>query len=286
MRTTVLLLSALSLALARLWTPQAHAEPQPNRIKIEYVAPTSEDQKPLYEFMKGRHVLEKVQQMFSPFRLPVDMLVRTRTCGKPDSSYQHKGEDAVVTLCYEYLDDIFAKAPPDVTPMGITPTDGVVGQFFYVVGHDMGRAMFDLLGVPIFGRESDAADHFATYIMLQMGPRDARRLIGGAAYSYKKIIDTPEMTFRMQEFSDVHGTPAQRFYNMVCLAFGANPQLFADVVQNGFLPQERAPNCNWEYRETRYAFRTLIKPHLDPELTGKVLNTGWLPNVVPFPRRQ
>ena len=173
-----------------------------------------------------------------------------------------------------------------MTPVGITPTNGVVGQFFYVVGPEMGRAMFDLLDVPVFGRASDAADHFATYIMLQTGPRDARGLIAGAAYSCKTIIDMPEMTFRMQAFSDVHGTPAQRFYNMVCLAFGANPELFADVVQNGFPPQRRAPNCNWEYRETRYAFRTLIRPHLDAELATKVLQTDWLPDVIAFPRQQ
>ena len=286
MRTTVLLLSAISIAMARLWTPQAHAEPEPNRIRIEYEAPTKDDQKQVYELMKSRQALEKVQELFSPFRLPVDLLVKTKTCGKVDTSYQREGDNAVLTICYEYISDIFANLPKEVTPVGITPADAMVGQFFYIVGHEMGRAMFDLLEVPVLGRPSDAADNFSVFIMLKLGPQAARRLIAGAAYSYKHVIEKPDVTIKMQQFSDVHGPPAQRFYNLVCMGYGAYPPLFADVVQEGFLPKERASNCYWEHREVAYGFRTLIRPHLDPELTRKVLAMEWLPLAIEPPKLQ
>ena len=45
--------------------------------------------------------------------------------------------------------------------------------------------MFDLLKVPIFGREEDAADTFSAYIMLHFPKEDAHRLILGSAYQYK-----------------------------------------------------------------------------------------------------
>lgn len=64
-----------------------------------------------------------------------------------------------------------------------------MGQFFYVFAHEMGHAMFDILRVPIFGNAEDAADQFATYIMLQFGKDQARRLITGAALSYKQVRD-------------------------------------------------------------------------------------------------
>ena len=54
--------------------------------------------------------------------------------------------------------------------------------------HEVGHAAFDIFGVPIFGREEDAADNFATYIMLQFGGEQARRLIGGPAWAWRAYL--------------------------------------------------------------------------------------------------
>ena len=40
-------------------------------------------------------------------------------------------------------------------------------------------------------------------------------------------------------FSDILGAPAQRFYNLVCLAYGADPVLFVDVLEKGHLRSSR-----------------------------------------------
>ncbi len=277
MRTATWLFSALTVALAPLAPTAASAELRPDRIKIEYVAPEKDDQKAVYEMLKKRQALEKVREMFSPVMLPVDVNVKTKTCGFVNAFYQRMARDAEVTLCYEYIGQIYEMMPEMVTPEGIAPNDAIVGQFYYTVGHEMGHALFDLMDVPIFGRPEDAADAFSTYIMLQMGKHDARRLIGGAAYAYKSFIDKPEMTIKTKAFSDVHGSSAQRFYNMICLGYGADPGMFADVVEDGLLPKQRADNCYWEHREIAYAFKTLIRPHLDPTLAAKVMDTQWLP---------
>ena len=49
------------------------------------------------------------------------------------------------------------------------------GLFASVLLHETGHAMFDLLNVPIFGREEDAADQIAAYLVTQFGPDVARR---------------------------------------------------------------------------------------------------------------
>ena len=62
---------------------------------------------------------------------------------------------------------------------GITPTDAMLGQFYYVVFHEMGHAMFDALNVPLFGRPKAAADAFAAYLMLHLGTKEeCARVIG------------------------------------------------------------------------------------------------------------
>jgi hypothetical protein len=182
-------------------------------------------------------------------------------------------------MCYEYLYEILQSAPKETTPGGVTPTDAVIGQFFYVVTHEMGHAAFDLFEVPIFGNAEDAADHFAVYIMLQFGKEQAHRLITGAAYSYRKYVEHPEVTAPLAAFSEAHAAPAQRFYNLLCLAYGADATLFAGLVEKGYLPKDRAKGCKREYDQVAFAFRDLIVPHLDQQLAKQVLDKAWLPDV-------
>jgi len=142
--------------------------------------------------------------------------------------------------------------------------------------------MFDVLNVPIFGEAENAADHFSTYMMLQFGRDQAKGLITGAAYSYKKYVQGSYVSAPLAAFSDVHAAPAQRFYNMLCLAYGADPVLFAEFVEKDsieYLPQGRALNCKGEYEQVTNAFNASIRPHLDERLEKEVLDKTWLPNV-------
>ena len=145
--------------------------------------------------------------------------------------------------------------------------------------------MFDLLDIPVLGRQEDAADQFATYIMLKFGKDQARRLITGAAHSYKRFLTHPKVTAPLAAFSDAHSPPAARFYNMLCLAYGADTDLFGDFVTKDYLPRQRAGNCRKEYGEIVYAFKTLIVPHLDMAIAQRVMQTNWLPDQEGKPRQ-
>ena len=266
------------LAFAIPQTPTHAAEAHPNRMRVEYVPPTNPAHQALYERLKERRALEKLQEIFSPLRLPVDLTIRTMGCDGFSNAWYGK-KDPSVNVCYEYLNEIMQNMPKETTADGVTSTDAVMGQFFYVMAHEMGHAMFDILAVPVFGNAEDAADHFATYIMLQFGKDQARGLITGAAYSYKKYVMSSEVTAPLAAFSDAHAAPAQRFYNLLCLAYGADPALFGDVVKKGYLPEGRARGCKGEYEQVTFAFRDLIVPHLDQQLAKTVLDKTWLPDV-------
>lgn len=272
------LIFALSLGVfvAALFAPRVYATPdaQANRIRVEYVAPTNPEHQKLYEMVKAHRVLEKLQEIFGAFRLPSDLLLRTVGCDGVSNAWYQRGR---VSICYEYLRDVQKMMPSETTAAGITPADAVIGQFFYVTAHEMGHAMFDMLDIPVLGRGEDAADQFATYIMLQFGKDQARRLIAGAAHSYKDFISNPKVTVPLAAFSNSHSPPPVRFYNLVCLAFGADRTLFADVVTNGYLPSERAGVCRKEYGEVAFAFKTLLGPHLDKAVAQRVLQSNWLP---------
>jgi hypothetical protein len=251
-------------------------EARPNRIQIDYVAPRNSDHQELYEFLQQRRALEKLQEIFSPFRLPADLTLRVLGCdGVSNAWYQQ----SVVSVCYEYVREIYEFAPKETTASGITPADAMLGQFFYVFAHEMGHAVYDVLKIPVLGTEEDAADHFAAYIMLQFGRDQARRLMVGAAYAYDRYLKNPTVTVPLVAFSGSHSPPAQRFFNLVCLAYGSDSTgVFADLVLLGYLPSDRARRCKREFNQLSFAFRQLVLSHLDQELAKKVLDATWLPD--------
>ena len=142
--------------------------------------------------------------------------------------------------------------------------------------------MFDQLKVPIFGREEYAADQVAAFILLHPAKAEARRLIMATRHAYtaeSKSSGPPELA----EFSEEHGTPAQRAANLLCIAYGADPKLFADVVSKGYLPKMRAEQCKDEYEQIFDAFEAVILPHVDRDLAQKILKRDWLPKTTaPF----
>jgi hypothetical protein len=264
--------------LLALAAPQPQADAQTNRVRVEYVPPKKPEHQYIHDTMKSRRALEKLQEIFSAFKIPSDLTLRTMGCdGIPNAWYTN----GVVTVCYEYLDRIHRTLPKETTAAGVTPEDALVGQFFYVFAHETGHAMFDLLSVPVFGHAEDAADQFATYIMLQFGEEQARRLIMGAAYSYRNYIQDQTVTVPLIAFADMHSAPAQRYYNLLCLGYGAHPQVFAEVVEKKYLPETRAADCQKEYGELNWAFFSLIKPHLDMGLAKAVMQSDWLPKPAP-----
>jgi hypothetical protein len=246
-------------------------EVRTHRIQIEYVAYTNPAHQELYNLLKQNKALERLQGLFNPFRLPVDLTLRTIACDGVANAWYMPG---VVSVCYEYVNEIFENLSRRSTLLGITSAEAVIGQVFYVFAHEMGHAVYDVLQVPVIGPEEDAADYFAAYLMLQFEHGQGHRLIIGAANAYNQYLRSPSVTVPLAAFSGAHSPPVQRFYNLVCLAYGsdASGTLFGDLIEHGYLPPDRARRCKGEFAKLSFAFRQLILPHIDEGLARQVLD--------------
>jgi Putative metallopeptidase len=262
----------------------AQAAPAPaSRVSVSYVPPKNPAHQPIYEQLQELRFLENLQEFLSPVRLPRMLLVKVEGCDDDANAWYENNE---IIVCYEYIDQLWKTMPAETTASGVAPVDALVGPLFDTCLHEFAHAMFDMLRVPVFGREEDAADQVSAYIMLHLGKAEARRLIGGVAYAYKTEVDAATAPLGMTQFADVHGTPAQRFYDVLCIAYGADAQLFGDFVEKGYLPKERAEDCKDEYRQVAYAYEQLIGPHIDTGLAKEVFDKSWLPDpAIRLPRR-
>jgi len=245
-----------------------------NRITVTYELPENQEYMHIYSLLKeNRHSLEKLQELLSPIRLPWTLELLLAECdGEADAMYW----DGTITICYEYIDELWDAMPANTTVNGVVPIDTVAGPFVDSILHEFAHALFDYLDIPVLGREEDAADQVSAFIYLQFPPDEARRLIMGTVYTYMiEVEDTDAPT--MEEFADEHSTTEQRRFNLLCMAYGHDPELFRDVVVWGGLPQYRVDICEEEYELIALAFHTLISPHVDTELAEKVFARNWLP---------
>jgi hypothetical protein len=259
---------AMSMSPAVAQTPDA---PAGDQIRISYGEPKNPAHRPIYERLQKRRVLEDLRDFLSPLKLPKPLTIKTEGCGVVNAYYS----SGTVTICYEYVAWLHQIAAQITLSNEISLEDAVVGPFVDVLLHEVAHAIFDLLKIPLFGREEDAADQLAAFILLQFGNDVARRTIVGAALLFRQM--SIEQVPGTADYAAVHGLPAQRFINVLCIAYGAQPQLFADFVKQGFLPVTRIGYCRWEYQQILHAFKTLIAPHVDPVLQNKVRGREWLP---------
>jgi hypothetical protein len=291
MRRSLARLALLFVAVALAGkgvAPALAEEMSAGRIQIEYVPPKNPDHQALYYQLMERMALEKVKAILMPFRLPRDVKIRTVGCdGVANAWYQPVDGVPTVTVCYEYLYELWERLPTMVTNNGTTPTDALVGQMLFAFAHEFGHLVFDVYDVPIFGREEDAADNFAAFLMLQLH-EDGPRLIMGAAWSYHAFIkdarQNPKATLPLAAFSSNHGQPEERFFNLECMAYGSDAKLYAGLIDHGFLPESRAKDCKYEYDVMKFAFDKEIMPHIDALVADKVQAMDWLATAQP-PRR-
>lgn len=233
--------------------------------KVVYADPKDARDAPIAQAMREHKILEATGEILKAVRLPRVLTLKTESCGEPNAWYDP--ETDVVTFCYELVREMVQRAG-GADRMGLTREQAILGPFTFIVFHETAHAVFALLRVPIFGREEDAADQVATYTALQVGDAFAERMLRAAAFMYDQ--DAQSRKVGEDDFSDVHGLDRQRYYNVLCLAWGADPKRYAFAKEIGRLPDDRAEGCADEYAQVKYAMETLIRKNVDRAQVAQV----------------
>ncbi|HEU4498538.1 MAG TPA: DUF4344 domain-containing metallopeptidase [Sphingomicrobium sp.] len=269
----VRMLAFALLGLACLNMP-AHAQRAPGGlIRYEYVPPMSLRYLPTVERLKQFRLLEQLSEFFSPVRLPYNFSMTTAECGAVNAYYSPSQRKIV--LCYELVEAIERSGPKVGEPSEFSYQEVVVGSIVGVLLHELGHAVFDMIEVPVLGREEDAADAIATFIALQFSKDVARTVVRGTAYLHKE-----KFSFYAPTYWDEHGTGLQRYYNSLCIAYGGAPDLFKELVAKSGMLKSRADNCEREYKQVEHAFKQTLLPYVDPVRMKQVQSKTWL-NLTP-----
>ena len=141
-------------------------------------------------------------------------------------------------------------------------TEFAVGNMLFVLLHEAGHGLISDLGLPVLGREEDAADAFATVTMLQMKTEFTHRTLVNAAKSWLISDRRAREERKTVIYYDVHALDLQRAYSIVCLMVGSDGERFEDLANEVNLPDERQETCVFDYSNASWSWEQALKPHL------------------------
>lgn len=275
-RITPLLASALVLAgcgSAQEGAPSTQTEPTVAEEDAGVVADDG-DMTAVYEEAttpeaeNGRQILQDSElletlaaSVTDLFNLPNDVRVLGQECGEPNA-YWAPGEQAII-LCYEdadYAENIF------IADGVADPVDAALNVEIASFYHELGHMVIDIYDLPVTGREEDVADQLAAFVMLaeeEDGTVDPAsvQVIRDFAREFRAFGEE-EGELGESQFAGGHSLNQTRMYNLLCWAYGADPEGNANIVDSGELPAERAELCEDEYAQMEYGWATLLEPYV------------------------
>jgi hypothetical protein len=145
---------------------------------------------------------------------------------------------------------------------GIWPKDAMIAANEFVVAHEIGHALVHTLALPVTGREEDAVDGFAAYLLA-----DNPRFGPFTAFSAALFFDgVARLRGRLTaaDFADEHSILEQRVYQFLCWIYGSDRQRFKSLVGPQLLPRARAVRCGDEWKQVTSSWATLLAPHAAP----------------------
>lgn len=198
----------------------------------------------------------------------------TRQCNTINAFYDKK--NGAVFLCYEMIDSLLqmgqalSKGASD--PKALT-IEFVQDNLRFILLHESGHALIDLLDLPAVGREEDSVDQLAAVLLLshvddKESKNDITRVLQLASVWFK-VNSQSSSSPDTASFADEHSLDAQRYFNLLCMVYGLDPENNSSIVDNGMLPKERAARCPDEAAKINRSWARLILPHFSPRFQPK-----------------
>ena len=133
------------------------------------------------------------------------------------------------------------------SPVAADDTDLFVeSNLLSIFYHELGHALIDIMQLPIFGQEEDAADVLSVLLIDAFyDEQTAQAIAYDAAFGF--LGEEAERGDEEVAYWSVHGPDEQRYYNLVCLFYGANPDERDDLAVDLELPENRAELCEDEF---------------------------------------
>lgn len=248
--------------LLLLTTVPVLAQARDGMLKVVYSPPKNSTSK-LWEsaIQKGQFYENAARRLNNYLYWPRDVLIVIGEIGTANCFYspgQHR-----IYMGYEMYDYLFAAfRTVENDQEALTHTFLAMDFFFY---HEMGHCLVGELNLPITGREEDAADDLASVSLAEGGKYGGE--VAFAAAQFFEIMSRG-VDVKKLPFWDEHSLDAQRFYNILNVFYGSNPNRY--IFLEKVVPARRLARGESEYKHKSRSWDRILNQHLrQPKDTGE-----------------
>jgi Putative metallopeptidase len=138
----------------------------------------------------------------------------------------------------------------------------VTGNMLFALLHELGHAHIQEMGLPVLGREEDAADSYAITDLIKLATDASHNMLIQAAKGWFLDDARNQKEGVAMAFYDEHELDRQRGFRIICMMVGADPDQFTDLANEVKMPEERQGNCAGDYSNASWSWETVLKPHM------------------------
>jgi hypothetical protein len=137
----------------------------------------------------------------------------------------------------------------------------VAGNMLFVLLHEFGHTLISEMGLPVLGREEDAADAFASVAMLSLKSEFSERVLTEAARGWFLSDRRDQKENVLLAYYDEHSLSRQRAYQIVCHMVGSDAEKFGALADEARMPPERQESCQGDFSNASWSWDTALKPY-------------------------
>ncbi len=134
----------------------------------------------------------------------------------------------------------------------------------YVLYHEIAHLLISELDIPILGREENAADNFATLILLRAETEQTNNvLIDSALGWFLSSENTDTEVYSDDELYGEHNLDIQRAFQIVCLMVGKDSDVFGEIADEVGLDIDRQIDCEDDYKQAEKSWDRVLTPYVN-----------------------
>lgn len=263
-----ILASILAIAALALSTGTAYSQ----QVTISYGTATTEANRKSLTQMRASEDPLGVSGL-----IPNELKARVRVhfvfteCKSVNAFYVPDKKAIIVCLeliqAAENIATAFAKSKyaDALSTSGITAMSGIIE---FILQHELGHLYVHQLNLPVLGREEDAADQIAAFFLLHKRRDNFLWFSGDAIVGPILLFEPSTSQYKRSDFSDEHSLDPQRQSNLVCWAFGKEPERYKYLEPLKIVSDARRGRCTSEYQQLETSVLRLLRLTARPQDCG------------------
>lgn len=168
----------------------------------------------------------------------------------------------------------FAQAQEDYTQEDVdTAVEFAMHDAKFTIYHEIGHMLVGQLGLPVLGKEEDAADALATILLLTDENDDDsyNALVDAADGWYFNAVKSTGTSLEELSYYDEHSLNIQRAYAMACFMVGKDAEAFSNIAEAYEFDADQQEACSGTYEQARAAWDSVLEPHKVVDAQGAAI---------------